>query len=281
MIRAHHEKHDSSAVIVPSCGFDSIPSDLGTYLLVTAVQKSSPVKRVRSVILDLAGGISGGTFSTALHIAETYSLKELAETYKPFGISPTAAKVPRQKAILYDNGWLGPWLMGSTNSAIVYRTCGLLNWLPFSYREYLKYDNIFKAIFFRITLAIGPLFLKLSAVRWLARKFGPGIGEGPTEESLRNGRLRMKITADTDEHSGSIHISADQDPAYLLTGIVFRISNSAMMLVESGLVLAREFQNTPVAKMNKPKSVVITPALLGEPLRRRLENGGLHFYLEV
>lgn len=61
--------------------------------------------------------------------------------------------------------------------------------------------------------------------------------------------------------------------------------NVAMMLVESGLVLANEVENTEAWKLffsnGENRSVVLTPGLLGEVLERRLENGGLHFTLDL
>jgi hypothetical protein len=59
----------------------------------------------------------------------------------------------------------------------------------------------------------------------------------------------------------------------------------AMMLVESGLLLAKEVEETEAWALfyskGENQSVVVTPALLGEVLQRRLENGGLHFTLAV
>jgi len=59
----------------------------------------------------------------------------------------------------------------------------------------------------------------------------------------------------------------------------------AMMLVESGLVLAKEVEKTEAWRLyfsnGESQSAVLTPGLLGEILERRLENGGLHFALDV
>jgi short subunit dehydrogenase-like uncharacterized protein len=269
IIDKYHGKA-TPCVIIPSCGFDSIPSDLGTYLLITAMKP--PVKNVRGIIEEFAGGVSGGSFASALNLAECCSLKELAETYKPFSLSPIKSNA-RQPRL---DGNLGPWFMSGTNAAVVSRTYGLLHGIwgkSFSYREYLRYRNRFVALASLILLMIIPLFFKISAVRWLLKQFGPAAGSGPTEDVLQNGKLRMRITAESAEHteqSASITISADKDPAYLLT---------AMMLVESGMVLARELDDTPVGKLEPGKTVVGTPALLGERLRDRLENGGLHFQI--
>ena len=259
--------------------------------------QSVKIKNVRNAVIDIAGGVSGGTLSTAFYIGETYSLKELAATYKPFALSPIR-KPPlyvSPPATVYDGrlgGWLGPWIMSKTNSAAVCRTYGLLGgiWGPaFSYGEYLNYRNRLFAEFMRFSLTFGSLMLKVPLVRWVLRKVLPAAGEGPTEEALQNGKLYMRIIAETDEPTprmGSITVTADKDPAYFLTGIClikfFLIL--AMMLVEAGLVLVRELKETPVWSIFNEierQSVVVTPALLGDHLRDRLESGGLHFTLEI
>lgn len=58
-----------------------------------------------------------------------------------------------------------------------------------------------------------------------------------------------------------------------------------MMIVESGLTLAKDVEDTEVWKRffkeGENQSVVVTPALLGEKLKERLERGGYHFILDV
>ena len=57
------------------------------------------------------------------------------------------------------------------------------------------------------------------------------------------------------------------------------------MCVEAGLLLAFQVEETDVWKLffakGETRSVVVTPALLGEPLKERLERGGMHFNLDV
>lgn len=67
MIRAHHlEAKRSGARIVHSCGFDSIPSDLGTWVLQEESQRlfGSPCTDVRLFVTQMSGGLGGGTAAT-------------------------------------------------------------------------------------------------------------------------------------------------------------------------------------------------------------------------
>ena len=137
--------------------------------------------------------------------------------------------------------------------------------------------------------ALGELVLPLPPFRWLLKKVLPSAGEGPTEDALNNGAFTMKIIAETDEgepKTGSITISSTQDVAYLLTGNqILECANLAMMLIESGLTLAQDVKKTELWKIffgqGEKQSVVVTPSLLGETLRDKLERGGIHFTLDV
>ena len=59
----------------------------------------------------------------------------------------------------------------------------------------------------------------------------------------------------------------------------------AMMVVESGLILANDIENTEMWKSffneGQKQTVLLTPSLMGESLRESLEKGGLHFSLDV
>ena len=187
------------------------------------------IKNVRSVVMELAGGISGGTIASALNIIESFSLKDIVASQKAFGLSPIG-KPPnyrKQPSIVHDTrfgGWLGPWLMSNVNAAAVCRTYGLLQgkWGDkFSYKEYMAWGSWLKTYMMTMGLNIGLTSLAFSPVRWLVRKFVPAAGEGPSEEALVNGKFEMKIIAETDEiepRSGSITVHCDGDPAYFRTG---------------------------------------------------------------
>jgi hypothetical protein len=118
-------------------------------------------------------------------------------------------------------------MMTSTNQAVVCRSYGLLGGTwgdKFSYKEYLNYGSWIKAEGVRFALAAAGVCLALPPVQWLLKKVLPPAGHGPSQDDLINGKLKMQIIAETDEdepRSGSIIISADSDPAYLLSGKSF------------------------------------------------------------
>lgn len=173
--------------------------------------------------MEFSGGASGGTIASIMNLTESYSFKDLADSFKPFGLSPIRpANFVKQPTVTYDErlGWLGPWMMGSTNQAAVCRTYGLLgDWGDrFSYKEYMTYGSWFKAKGFQLALGILGFCIAMPPVQWMLKKFVTPAGQGPSEQDLINGNLKMQIIAETGEHTGTLTITADADPAYLLSG---------------------------------------------------------------
>ena len=174
-------------------------------------------------------GASGGTIASALNTIGATSIKEFRAVLKPFSISPiTPTHFTPQKSVLYDDklgGWIGPWLMSKINAAVVCRTYGLLGgrWGDkFSYKEYLTRSNWIKCYIAMAVLEIASAILAIPPVRWLVSKFVLKPGDGPSDETMKNGKITMKIIAETEGENGigSITVSAEGDPAYLMTGMI-------------------------------------------------------------
>lgn len=246
--------------------------------------------------MEISSGVSGGTIATALNVIETFSFKDLKDTYKPFGISPiTPPNFVKQSDVLHDDrlgGWIGPWIMSNTNAAVVSRTYGLLGgqWGDkFTYGEYYNWGSWLKCYGTMALTRIVSVGLILPPVRWLVKMFVPVSGDGPSEGTMRNGSVTMKIVAETDEEvprSASVTVTGDGDPAYLLTCMIYlSLADLAMMLVEAAMTLAYDVEKTEVWKRffenGENKVVLATPALLGEVFRDRLDKGGLHFTLDL
>ena len=139
--------------IIPCCGFDSVPSDLGTYLLVRHLQRELGVNCTQvKAYYQMAGGFNGGTLVSGLNI---YDRGELNQVSQPFLLNPpesTPTDVERHRDPIspqYDENietWVAPFFMGAVNTRIVRRSCALSEqWqepygMKFSYQEYLKFD---------------------------------------------------------------------------------------------------------------------------------------------
>ncbi len=118
--RYHDQAEIDSTRIIPCCGFDSVPSDLGTYLIVHRSQElGMPCKQVKAYF-QAAGGFNGGTLASAFNL---YDSQGLAQMNEPFLLNPvsnhTQAELdhnPDPQLPSFDpdlNPWIAPYLYGS------------------------------------------------------------------------------------------------------------------------------------------------------------------------
>ena len=93
LIEKHHEEASSKGIrIIPSCGFDSIPSDLGLFFAAKSYGK--PIKRIES-FHSYEGGASGGTLETMFSMGELDLGDDLTD---PFLLNPEGLLFRNTKA---------------------------------------------------------------------------------------------------------------------------------------------------------------------------------------
>ena len=276
---AHERARSTGARIVHSCGFDSIPSDLGVGL--TAAQAAADgageltgaVLHVRS----LRGGVSGGTIDSLR--------QQLIESAQ----DPTARRLAGDERALVDDvsgqrygssddrggwpvgrdergTWQAPFVMGGYNGQIVHRSNALADWpygREFTYREVVDTGRgpVGAVTAGAITVGLGALMAGMAntTTRSLLDRVLPAPGQGPDERRRKSGRFRVEVRADT--VSGARYrttIAADHDPGY---------DGTAVMLGESALALA---QGSELGRAG-----VVTPMVaLGSCLPQRLRDRG-------
>lgn len=150
----------TGSIIVPSCGFDSVPSDIVAYLGAKTLAPLTVDKSTSSV--SVAGGLSGGTLSSALTMIENVPKEDLKASSEDWYLSPVKGvkSVPislAQSAYFPDTRktvWGGLWMMAPYNTAVIQRTVGLQrleeSQSPENSRSAVKYGPNFKyAEFFR------------------------------------------------------------------------------------------------------------------------------------
>ena len=283
--RYHEVAAGTGARIVHGCGFDSIPSDLGTHLLYETVlaDGGGELADTTLVVTRLRGGFSGGTLSSMVEqLDEVRADPQLRRTAAdPYALSPDRAAEPdlgRQRdltRVQRDTAlgiWTGPFLMASINTRVVRRSSALLDWAygrKFRYREVSGYGpgraGALRAA--SVTAALGAMAAGLSSPRirrLLVGRLLPGPGQGPSEQTRRNGRFRMEIHTWT---SAGRHyrarVAAQGDPGYQAT---------AVMMGEAALALALDQERLP------GRAGVLTPATaLGTVLTDRLRAAGMTF----
>jgi short subunit dehydrogenase-like uncharacterized protein len=139
----HNAAVAKAVKIVHSCGFDSVPSDLGTLMLVEHMQKKlqRPCARVDLLVSDIKGAQSGGSLQSMF---EQYMLptEEIEMCDDPFCLNPPLVTGTPRKATLEETDqfgmrynkalqrWTYPFQFSPINSRVVRRSNGFLSYSP-------------------------------------------------------------------------------------------------------------------------------------------------------
>ena len=281
--RYHDAAVDAGARIVHSCGFDSVPADLGTLLVQSFAleEHGAPCDAVRIYLESGSGGVSGGTLASAGELFEAAATDPLARQAlrNPYSLAPPGERSGvdegmqrRPKRDPLRNEWTAPSPMAAANERIVRRSNALFGY-PWG-REFRCSEAVPTGNGFRgaagATLVTGGLGLFAAAmsvgpVRDALRRYVfPAPGEGPTEEEAEAGHFRVRIlgrgTASGGRFTVGATVGANRDPGYGAT---------ARMLGEAAVCLVRDDTDSPL------DGGVLTPASgIGLPLVDRLRDVG-------
>ena len=272
----------SGARIVHTCGFDSIPSDIGTLLLHEAAQAGGhgELGETSFVVKSFRGGASGGTIDSLRTAVDTVKKDRLSRQLllDPYGLSPDRSAEPDLGSErdpvkpLHDDrlgGWLAPFVMGSVNTRVVRRSNALQDHAyggRFRYRELMLTGRgplgFAKAAGVAGGLAGAFAGFATPGARQLLDRVLPDPGEGPSESARERGFFKIDIhTTCSSGERLRCEIRAQGDPGYKAT---------AVMLGESALCLALD--DLP------DMAGVLTPAsAMGRVLADRLNAAG-HSY---
>lgn len=262
LIDRYHEKAEADGTrIIPFCGFDSIPSDLGAMLL---FQTLGPDTSEVKAFFQLRGGLNGGTLASAINMYETGADTAAVD---PFLLSPSVTRAPRElerdpTRSFYDpdlKASVAPFVMSRINTRVVRRSCSLLG-VDFAYQEYMKLGDPASAF---VAASLGSLFehsMHYSPVRSFLRAVAPKPGEGPSEQTMDNGWFRCELFGKTSGGRTAHGMIADKgDPGNRVT---------VKCLCESAMALALdELPN---------RAGVLTPSTgIGDALVTRLRARGM------
>ena len=270
MIERHTERaRKSGARIVHSAGFDSVPFDLGVLFLQREAEQrfGSPCSRVRTRVVDLRGGASGGTLMSMKLTLD--ALKDdpalFGRLANPFSLAGgfRGPEQPPGNEIAEDEvagGWTAPFYMAPINTKNIHRSNALLG---HSYGQDFVYDEMFFT---------GPGPEGEAAAHALVKQTGamagegaPKPGEGPSRAEREAGGYELLLIG-THRSGGEIRVrvTGDRDPGY---------GSTSKMIAQCALCLLRDCGDLPGG--------IYTPAAaFGERLLPRLrERSGLAFEL--
>ena len=280
--RCHASAAESGARIVHSCGFDSVPSDLGVLLAhqAAAADGAGSLEETTLVVTALRGGFSGGTLASGMgqfdEMRASAGIRRIVAD--PYALSPDRAAEPslgderELGAPRFDPAvgqWTGPFIMAGYNTRIVRRSNALQDWAygrRFRYREVTGFGTgpagAARAAVISTGFAAAAASLAFPAARKVVGPLLPKPGEGPSEKTQRNGYFRIEVHARTSSGARYVtDVGAPGDPGY---------AGTAVMLGESALCLALD----PLPD----RAGVLTPATaMGTALADRLRAAG-HTY---
>jgi short subunit dehydrogenase-like uncharacterized protein len=287
MIDAHEEAaRASGARIVHTCGFDSIPSDLGTFFVQREMRgrHGVPCRRVKCRVKGFSGGFSGGTVASMLNMMEEAGADPAIRRLlaDPYSLNPEGRRAgpdtSEGAAPAWDEdfeSWTAPFVMAAINTRVVRRSDALLGGL---YGEGFCYDEAVltgkgpagfaAAAATSAGLAATMLVGALGPLRRLGSRFLPEPGEGPSREKREAGYFDIRFFGEHPVDRGkSLHarVTGDRDPGY---------GSTAKMLGEAAVCLALDRLEAGGGSW--------TPAsAMGDALLARLAaNAGLTFTIE-
>lgn len=257
---------ETGSRIVFSCGFDSIPFDLGVLFLQNEVTRryGKPSVNVRGRVREMNGEFSGGTAASLG--ATMAALKEKPELFavlaNPFSLSNGFAgpDQPEDNKPIFDDKldtWVAPFFMAPINTKNVHRSNALMNHI---YGKDFCYNEMW---------VMGPGDDGKAAADFISSSNplsnAPKPGEGPSRESRENGNYDILFCGDINDESVHVSVVGDMDPGY---------GSTSKMIAESAICLVKECEDL--------NGGIYTPApSMGTKLIKRLQdNAGLTFKIE-
>jgi short subunit dehydrogenase-like uncharacterized protein len=259
----------SGARIVFSCGFDSVPFDLGVWALQQeAVRRfGTPAPRVKCRIRAMKGTMSGGTVASgkATMAAAAKDPSILKLMVDPFALTPGFAGPPQPGGMVphHDaavDAWVAPFMMAVINTKNVHRSNVLAG---FPYGRDFQYDEMM------IVPGIGEIGRAaaeaLARLNPMAADNGPAPGEGPSKEERDSGHYDLLFVGEMPSgETVRLSVKGDRDPGY---------GSTSKMIAECALCLLRDVAGDG--------GIWTAGALMPEGLQRRLAaHAGLSFTVE-
>ncbi len=274
----------SGARIVNSCGFDSIPSDLGVYFTqkTANAQFDEPCSEIHMRVKAAKGGLSGGTVASMATIFgevghDKARRRQLANPYllndDPNVPTVRQEKLNKPQYDIHHNRWLAPFVMESINSRIVHRSNQLQDYAygrDFKYDEAVWMSDGIKGQLMSVGMSAGIIAFAVAMSNKTSRQFLsdhvlPKSGTGPSKTDQDQGYFDIRFFGQTpDQKLIATQVTGDKDPGY---------GSTSRMLAQAALCLALD-----VAKSDIQGGFWTPASALGDKLIERLEAfAGIHF----
>ena len=270
---------NNGAKIIPFCGFDSIPFDMGTHIAVSYIRNQwSEYTTSVCAYVELRSGVNGGTFKTLLTTLSSgdWKIADQLDVMLPKQNNAVTLQKDRTEAVFSTemNRWTVPHVMAPINSRVVNRSAVLSANFGEKYSEVFLYDecqllgaliNQEKAQTMAKTNQFAQTYQRKNGVPEYVIEQYPKPGEGPSDALIEKGFYRITFVAYS--ISGQIVkvvFSGKGDPSN---------KGTAIFLAESALSIALQRDELPGANT---RFGFLTPATaLGDVLIERLRSANI------
>jgi len=265
----------TGARIVHHCGFDSIPSDIGTMLAAKAFREKfgKDAEKVEMVISLNGGGVQGGTVATVLDQMENGAAYHKALKDSMIN-APPIPSLGRTK-LVYSKGiswsaplkkWGVPFFMAGCNQPVVRRSNGRLGYaMNMIYNERMGFNSFLRALTFYLGLVALGSILAFPPTRWMFKRLGllPAPGQGPELDKMLTCSYNANFTASGGgNNTHTMKLSAIGDPGSYST---------SYCLGESAVCLSKDAKE---GKLSSSGGVMTPAAAMGDALALRLARSG-------
>ena len=276
LIDKHHEAAEKKQIkIIPSCGYDSIPSDMGCFYLQRSLNQE--LQRIDGYHRG-NGGVSGGTIESAFSMRNYKSKYSMGHPFllnsKEYIKTQNISENKDNFKIKYIDDiklWSAPFVMAIANSRVVRRSSEIHDknqasyGSEFKYQEYMMLKKYSSAFLVTAGLAVFGLML-ISPISGLFRKLFTKAGNGPDKKTRENGWFEsIFIGKNKNNEKYKLRMFCKGDPGY---------KSTAKLICESALCLALNSENLPNTNAG---GVLTTSTGLGSTLIDRLKNADVLF----
>ncbi len=276
LIDKYHEAAEKKQIkIIPSCGYDSIPSDMGCFYLQRSLDQE--LQRIDGYHRG-NGGVSGGTIESAFSMRNYKSRYSMGHPFllnsKEYIKTQNISENKDNFKIKYIDDielWSAPFVMAIANTRVVRRSSEIHDknqasyGSEFKYQEYMMLKKYSSAFLVTAGLAVFGLML-ISPISGLFRKLFTKAGKGPDKKTRENGWFEsIFIGKNKNNEKYKLRMFCKGDPGY---------KSTAKLICESALCLALNRDNLPNTNAG---GVLTTSTGLGSTLIERLKNADVLF----
>ncbi len=256
------ERYDERArtddvIVVPCCGYDSMPFDLGALFTASLLPRDQPI--TIDAFARMHGRFSGGTWATVLNELSGGGAQAGKQARSESGNQPRA-RIHYSDEV---DGWALP--APTVDPLVVRRSAELTGELgsELRYREYMVFRSLGQLAQFGASVGVAALLAKLPPTRKLLQRLQPQ-GTGPAPEVRAKSHFRVDFIGRGGGREVRTHVSGG-DPGYTETAKM--ISEAAITCLE--------------LRDQLPRRGVLTPAsAFGHALIERLRAAGIEFAVD-